>query len=140
MENCKQGTVQCHSVGSEQEHEVFSGNGTLVYIEKATKRVGMVLKLNEVSLVCGDFPVKLKGSIVIPITPINTKTSTLDLKMHGEKGRADFRYYENEKSEKVKAILESEFAGTKIFRESDLVVNEGKELGLPTSKPVTIKA
>jgi hypothetical protein len=137
MENCHQGSLLCHSVGSEQEHEVFSGNVSLDYIKKATKQVGIVLKLNEIPIVCGKTTINIKGGLVIPITPINTKTSTLDLRFNGAAGIQEFTSYENEKGEIKHEAMLTWFG---VWRESDLVINEGKQLELPTSKAVTINA
>jgi hypothetical protein len=139
LEHCRSGIEEgCHTVGS--QNEVFSGNGSLVYIKKATKQVGVVLKLTEGHMLCGTQELRTQGALVIPITPINTKTSTLDVTLSGEQGKSKFEFYENEKGESVRARLEIELKKSKIVRAADLSVNGGKELGLPTSKPVTINA
>jgi len=140
VENCaKLSLGSCTSVGSPIGVQVFAGNGTLVYINKATKQVGVALKLNEGHILCGSgYEVATKGTVVIPITPINTETWTLHVVLKESNGKQQFELYENEIGEIVKGTPEVEQTGTGIRKRAGLSVKEGTELGLPMSKPVKV--
>jgi hypothetical protein len=138
VKGCKQGITECNTVGAGKETEVFSGTGSLVYIKKATIQVGTVLKLTEAEIRCGKLPIKIRGSVVIPVTPINIKTSTLDLTIHksAKIGVQEFTEYENENGEKKGAYLELN-AGSGFLQACWAV---GGIVGMSTSKPLTISA
>jgi hypothetical protein len=128
--------VSCKTEGSPAEHIVLPGSGTLVYISKSTKKIGLLFNLPEVVYECEDgLGGGIRGSIVIPVTPINTKTTKFDLPIHGAKGVQEPTEYENEKSEVKKARFEME--ATAGFTTAALQV-EG-ENPLTTSKALTVE-
>jgi hypothetical protein len=86
-------------------------------------------------VVCGGFESFVRGSVVIPVTPINTKTSKVDWVIKGNgKGKPNVTSYENEKGEVKKAKLEVESVDGS--RENAMEVNE--ELDLTASKLLTV--
>jgi hypothetical protein len=135
LENCN-----WTSEGYKKEVEVYAGSGSLVYVNKATKQVGLAFKLNLGDMKRGEVDIKTRGTIVIALTPINTKTSTLDVVVTGERGKQEPREYENEKGEKKRGSFEFEFRHDLAWWEGDLSLSAGEEVGLSTTKPVTIKA
>lgn len=89
----------------------------LVYINKSKKEVGLDSVLaKELTIKCGSFEtLKVKGSTICPISPINTKTKTLTLSCKQKKGVQEPTEYENAKGEKVKDITETKGEGLKTF-------------------------
>jgi hypothetical protein len=90
-------------------------DSTLVYLAKegkATKTVGEDLQLaKEVSITCLIVTLKVKGSTLCPLTPINTKTKSLTLTCKQTKGIQEYTEYENEKGEILKDITETTKSG-----------------------------
>jgi hypothetical protein len=107
--NCKSGERACTSEGATKEGEIITEplEGTLVYRSKAGKTVGIDFKAQT-----GTAVVKLRkclvgasgevrGSIVMPITNVNQRSSSFTL------SAIEGRGYENESGEKETATLES---------------------------------
>jgi hypothetical protein len=135
--HCESGSKECTTVGAAEDHEVLTGSGSLVYINKATKVVGIVLTVNPSEIKCGSTKIKVEGGLNIPVTPLNTATSKVDLSITCRlTGKQQYSSYENEKGEKVNDYFFTNF-GTG-YLESCLNVSE--EIKLTTSKPVTIDA
>jgi hypothetical protein len=126
---------KCNSKGAKEGHIVTPENGTLVYINKSTKQVGVLFTLTEVHAECGSVKETLRGSVVVPIAAINTKTSKIGMTFHQSSGKQEFITYENEKSEKKTAYLELNFGSG--FEQTGFAVEGTPEL--TTSKPVTIE-
>jgi hypothetical protein len=134
MKNCKDGEgYECYT--GETPGIILSGNASLVYINKATKQVGLVLTQKKIFVNCfGGEGDTIQGAVVIPVTPINTKTSTLTLTANGNgKGAQEDTSYENEKSETVKAHLEWNLGSGYIA-----AALETGAISATTSKPLTI--
>jgi hypothetical protein len=134
---CRDASKECQTVGQLLGIEILSGTAKLVYINKATKQVGIVLAENPAVIKCGSIEYGLRGSLVIPITPLNTNTSKLGLRIEGNgSGTQEFESYENEKGEVVKkAHLELNFgSGYK-----GMALEVAEELKLATSKPLTVE-
>jgi hypothetical protein len=130
------GTSACSTKGAESGTIVLSGSGSPVYIEKATKKVGILFNLHEVEVSCGGFGFRLRHSIVIPVSPVNTKTSALTLSIkEGRSLQNEYRSYENEKGEKVSAYLQESWS-REGWTEADWSAGEPT---LTTSKPVTLQ-
>lgn len=105
FENCRP------DIGEHQPCTNFSmsGTGSLVYLNKATKAVGVVLPLGVHYIACdeGAFEEKYKGTIISPITPINTETTKPELRYAlNTKMEDEITEYENEKGEKVATKFE----------------------------------
>jgi len=105
------------STGSTEGNIVTELKNELVYINKAKKEVGLDSVLaKELTIKCGGFEtLKVKGSTICPISPINSKTKTLTLTCTQKKGVQEPTEYENEKGEKVKDITETKGEGLKSF-------------------------
>ncbi|HEV7529365.1 MAG TPA: hypothetical protein VGO29_10770 [Solirubrobacteraceae bacterium] len=78
--------------------------------------------------------VKIRGSLVAPITPFNVSTTAFQLNIAGAGGVQKPTEYENEKAEAVKATLEVEGSGVTPF------AFEQAELAGPAAELVTSKA
>jgi hypothetical protein len=128
----------CHSVGAASGVIVTSGSGSLVYLNKATKQVGVVLSVSEVNIECkGGIIWKLKGTVISPITPINTETTKYELRYRAKSdGIEEFTSYENEKggqtNTELKVSLGSGWASVSL--------EEGEALKLTASKSLEISA
>jgi hypothetical protein len=128
---------ECKTPGAGAGVEILSGTGGLFYIAKAEKRAGAPFALTATEIVCGALKVKVRGTIVIPISPLNAKTTKLTLPFTGNgSGSATYTTYENEKGEVIKAKLEANFGSG--YKESALELAETLE---PTaSEAFTITA
>jgi hypothetical protein len=108
LRHCEDGEgYQCELGEKGAGIEYFSGSASLVYLNKAKKEVGLVLTQKRIKGDCFTESAWIQGGLIIPITPVNTKTSkpTFTLNDNG-KGVQEFQSYENEKGEVVKAHLE----------------------------------
>jgi hypothetical protein len=137
LKRCANASEECKTPGAGAGVEILSGTGGLFYIAKAEKRAGVPFALTATEIVCGTLKVKVRGTIVIPINPTNTKTTKLTLPFTGNgSGRATYTTYENEKGEVIKAKLEANFGSG--YKESALELAETLE---PTaSEALTITA
>lgn len=148
-------TLTCTSPGAKEGEIVVEVLSTLVYIkEAAPKEVGIVLKPKTgttfVTFKCVgksifgtvEESVTVRGEVIGVITPINTLTSTFTLAFKQTKGVQEPTEYENEKKEKVKAILETEGVGTGTGSETWSFEQSGETTTdtLTTSETTEIKA
>jgi hypothetical protein len=137
LEKCAQSSIKCNTAGAEVGLVVLPGNATLVYIDKAKKEVGVLLGLTETAITCGESNIKVKGSVIIPVTPVNTKTSKVDLALKGNgKGKQAVTEYETERGELKKATLEL----TAAKKTSEAALEVPEELDLTANKELTISA
>jgi hypothetical protein len=115
FEGCEALGFKCSSSGAKSGVIETSIDSTLVYLAKegkATKTVGEDLQLaKEVSITCLIVTLKVKGSTLCPLTPINTKTKSLTLTCKQTKGIQEYTEYENEKGEILKDITETTKSG-----------------------------
>jgi hypothetical protein len=111
LQHCKSGTVECQTTGAEAGHVVLTGSAELFYIKKAEERVALVFTLNEAKVTCGSSADKVKGTLVIRVTPVGIKTTqpALTLTRNGEAYENTYTTYENEKSEVITAKFELNF-------------------------------
>ena len=134
------GFEKCNSVGAPTGVIRMSGSGTVVYIEKATKKVGVVLALATVTIHCGiegtGIELKVHGNLLTSITPINTKTKTYEMPYKGTLGKQELTKYENEKGESATATPELNFDGVGYTPGAFTL----SLLSVTTSKAVTISA
>jgi len=125
-----------HSEGSAEGHVVLTGTGTLTYIKRSPEQVGIVVAIKEVKIISGGSSIKLRGSLVIPVTPLGKETSKLALPIHTKSlGVQEFTSYENEKLETIEARPEIEFGSA--FKQAGIELQGGNEL--TTGTPLTIK-
>jgi|GEM_PF-7077774 hypothetical protein len=125
-----------HTEGSPEGHIVVTGTGSLRYISRAKEQVGVVLAIKEVKILSGGEYIKMRGSLVIPITPLNTETGKFTLPIHEKSlGEQEFGSYENESREVITARPEIEY-GTSLKRAGIEVTGSNE---LTASKSVTIK-
>jgi hypothetical protein len=125
-----------HSEGAPEGHIIVTGTGSLSYISRSSGQVGVVLAIKEVKLLTGSSYIKLRGSLVIPITPLNTEASKFALPIH-EKGlgEQEFASYESESGKVIEARPQIEFGSA--FKKAAIEVQGSNEL--TTGKPLTIK-
>lgn len=128
----------CETKASGAGNVTIGGIATLAYIKKSTKQVAVVLPIAETKIYCQSEISELKGSIILPITPVNTKTTTLEMKIHQTgAGKQEFTKYENEKGELVTANLKWS-SNNGIWFEAALEVIP--TVKLTTAKSITISA
>ncbi len=132
--------LKCKTAGAEAGLELLPGSGGLVYLDKAKKEVGIFLTLNEtVKIECEEGEkLELRGTVLIPVTPVNTETTKVNLAaIHSDgKGKQTVETYENEKGEVEKAKLELEAGGG--FKAGAIEIAEA--LDLTANKSLTIEA
>jgi hypothetical protein len=108
LERCHEaglGAETCNTVGAAQGVVVLSGNATPVYISKATKKTALLWSLHKVSVEWRGVVWKISGSLLSPVSPINTETTKFELAWHQSReyqGEEEFMSYENEKGELVR--------------------------------------
>jgi hypothetical protein len=108
--------------------------GTLVYLSKAAKTVGIDLKPQSGTALAhfdchGALNREVRGSVIMPITPVNTMGTGFEVNL------APNAEYENEANEKRKATLEWDISG--VF--GPMSWSSGK-VKLLTSKELEVKA
>jgi type 1 fimbria pilin len=137
LTKCSKGT-ETFGTGENPTTIVMPGTGTLVYINKAEKKVGILDEVPKTEIfVPGQGGVILvKGKLIIPITPLNTSTTKFALPIHGSVGKQEYRTYENEKGEVIKGHLEYNFFGSG-YKEADLGM--GGENNVTAGSALTVK-
>ncbi len=117
FKGCEAFGFKCNSSGAGSGEIVLNVTGELVYIMKATKEVGLLNTLTgELTIKCSAFQtLKVKGSTLCPITPVNTKTTKYKVVCKATKGVQEPINYEPG-SELIKApITETKGEGLKTF-------------------------
>jgi hypothetical protein len=114
VEHCNKSGSECKTAGAASGVDVFSATGVPFYISKAEKQVGIRFTLGAtVTITCGkSSEAKVRGSFLVPVTPVNTKASDFELLIHGNgfgEGVPTYTTYENEKGEAEKVELEGNF-------------------------------
>jgi hypothetical protein len=110
---CKSGIVSCNSPGQAAGViDTVPLTGTLGYISKAEKRVGLLLVPTTgelfVEFECTGFAKsKVKGAVIGELTPVNKKTKTFTLAFKQTKGKQAITKFEGGATE----ILESSLNG-----------------------------
>jgi hypothetical protein len=139
---CKGGAgEEFHSKGAPAGTIVIPGSGTLVYIDRATKQVGIALTLKEaISVLSGTTSAfSIESGVIIPITPVGAEIEagdTFDLPIHEKsESNQEFTSYENESSETE--LLSPRFC-TSLCVRAGIEVTGANELA--TSKALEIKA
>src|ERR1700722_5986380 len=79
---CSSKETRWHTEGAPEGHVVITGIGHLNYISSSPAKVGLVLAINETKLIAGSSYIKLRGSLVIPVGPLNTEAVKLGLPTH----------------------------------------------------------
>jgi hypothetical protein len=116
-----------HYLEGEADVVALSGSANLVYINKAKTQVGIVLMQKQIEGICEGASLTLRGPLVIPLTPVNTKTSKPTLTIEGNgKGKQDSASYENEKGEELKDQLEMDVGETALEVDGALSLTANK--------------
>ena len=112
---CTEESRRYYTKGEPEGTVVIPGGGTLVYISKASKEVGLLFTLKETVKVYreGSVIFKLSGSELIPLTPLDTLMSKFDLPFEkgAKAGAPKYSQYENEKGEVKKAGIVIAYGG-----------------------------
>ena len=122
---CRSNADKCQSVGAKEEEEIVTEEltGTLVYISKAAKTVGILFKpkgesFTEFRCVTPSTN-EIHGGIIVPITPVNTKLTIktgftlgpLKTKEVGKEKEQEITEYETNQGTKVRSRLETYWIG-----------------------------
>jgi hypothetical protein len=133
LEKCQLGEQACYTTGASEGTENPFGSATLVYINKSKKEVGLLISQAKVKGVCAGGNWSLKGEVVVPITPINTKASSFEIVAKGNgKEVPNYRTYENANGETVSVKL----GFGEALQQTALEVSE--PITLKTASPLTI--
>jgi len=118
-------SVSCSTKGAKSGDIETEIDSELVWKSKAKEEVLEKLTLaKEVEIECTSLvKIKVKGTTLCPVSPVNKKTKTVTLACTQSGGKQNPEEYENEKGEKVKAITESSKNGGK-FEQSGLQSEE----------------
>ncbi len=133
FKGCEAFGLKCNSSGAASGEIVLNVTGELVYIMKATKEVGLLNTLTaELTIKCSAFQtLKVKGSTLCPITPVNVKTTKYKVVCKETKGVQEPVNYEPG-SELIKApITETKGEGLKSFAFEQSALTGTDELTLP---------
>jgi hypothetical protein len=134
--NCQTGTTACNTAGAASGVIVLPGTASLVYVNKSSKQVALLLNVNELTVFCGALEVELKGNILAPVTPVNVKTSVLDLAIAGLKGKQKSYEYEAETG----GMKIARFSGEGGAGWTETALNIEGTIDLATGNPLTIDA
>lgn len=134
FEECKSSGFACNTTGQGSGIIVSEGTTKLVYDALTTLGVALLMTVKETVFECTAFvKVKVKGTILILINPINKETTAFELIVKQSKGvPADNKYWEGGVEKKPK--LESSIDGG-AFEES---ADESAENKITTSKMMTV--
>jgi len=127
-----------NSKGSPSGTVVIKGSGTLAFISKAKEQIGIAVALERTEMEdpSQEYSFALQGHIVVPVTPLNTKTLEMDLALHAKSaGEQEFKSYENEAGKLIEAFPEFEFGQG--FEQAALTVSGADAMSL--SKALTVK-
>lgn len=114
----------CKSSGAAAEEIVTNKiKGSPVYLNKSKKEAGLVAEPQEAGALYAEFKcesivtetVKVKGTTLAALTPINKGTTLFTLLAKQEKGKPNPSLYENEEGEKVKVKQETKGEGFVVF-------------------------
>jgi hypothetical protein len=132
----------CNSTGAAAE-EIKTGSleGGLFYSAKAAKEVAIVFNFRNkgvfASATCNTSKVEVKQGPVVPITPINTSTTTHSLSFKVSSGRQSPSEYENEVSEKIHYVPLINHPGGNFFEEGGISASFNTTLVTARSLEVT---
>lgn len=130
----------CYSSGQAANTIVLSGTATLAYLEKSTKKVGLALPMPKagVLILCKNDPreTEVFGGLIGSVTPVNSSTKKLELSYQGT-SHQEWRYYENEKGEKINDNLSFSLEGGSFLEGA---INVGQAIPLSGTKSVTLSA
>jgi hypothetical protein len=115
LEGCvdSQNGKECHSKGLAEGHLVINGDGQLVYLSKAKKEVATILTL-PAKFECGTATGVTEGGALIPLKPVNKKSSDLTFKAEARGAALNEQVpaeYENEKGKTMSEHIEWDLGG-----------------------------
>jgi hypothetical protein len=138
LTGCEGSGEKCHTSGAAEGEVVLSANYELAFINGAEDEVGLLLKLTEATIECGKNckgkaveTLKLRGTGIGAATPIDEEVAPpkkFTVAFSQAKGVQSPTEYENENGTKVKAILEMEGSGTKVFAFEQAGISDTDEL------------
>jgi hypothetical protein len=113
LRHCKRGTEECKTAGAEAGAVVLTGSANLFNIKKSEDLVGLVFTIGETNVTCPSAELKVRGTLVVPVTPVGNRTKQLTLTLNKAPGEETFQdtyiTYENEKEEVISTKLELNF-------------------------------
>ena len=133
FKGCEGLGLKCNTSGAGSGEIVLNVTGTLVYIMKSTKEVGLLNTLGAaLTIKCTAFEtLVVRGSTLCPITPVNTKTTKYKVVCKATKGMQEPANYEPG-SELIKApVTETEGKGLISFPFEESGLTGTDELTLP---------
>ncbi len=133
FKGCEAFGFKCNSSGAASGEIVLNVTGELVYIMKATKEVGLLNTLTaELTIKCSAFQtLKVKGSTLCPITPVNVKTTKYTVACKETKGVQEPVNYEPASALVKAPITETKGEGLKNFAFEQSALSGTDTLTLP---------
>jgi len=133
FKGCEGLGLKCNSEGAGSGEIVLKVTGELVYIMKSTKEVGLINTLEkELTIKCTAFQtLKVKGSTLCPITPVNTKTTKYKVVCKMTKGMQEPANYEPGSELIIAPFTETKGEGLKKFAFEQSGLTGTDELTLP---------
>jgi hypothetical protein len=125
--------------GQKQGTIVLPGKGTLVYIDKAEKKVGILDELKATKLKVSPegegWKAEIAGKLVIPITPLNTSTTKFALPIHSSSKNADIQEYRsygslngrNKRSDRRQRAYDQRLGRAQILRRASVHAEQGPD-------------
>jgi len=140
---CHDGTTSLNSEGSPAGDIAVAGTGSLVFIHEDESSVGILFTLKTTTIYAGSLEETLKGSVLIPITPVNKEIAagspSLELAIDQEKpGVPKYTRYENEKGEAEYAALRLEAGGEKAAADLYVGASSSATFDVSPSKALTV--
>jgi hypothetical protein len=132
------GEKPCETAKAGAGKVTITGSASLDYTKKTGKEVALVLSVGETKITCAEETLTIKGSIILPVTPVNTKTTKYQMTIKGASGKQAVTQYENEKGEIKTASLTAQVGSGDPFWSADLTL--GQPLTLTTANALTISA
>lgn len=129
---------KCQTAGAAEGEIALSAKYTLAFVNGAKAEVGLLLELTEATIECGKNcegkaleRLKLRGTGIGPITPVDREVEPpkkFKVAFAQSRGVQSPTEYEDERGNKVKAVLEMEGSGTNVFSFEQTGVSNTEEL------------
>ena len=138
LTGCEASGDKCHTPGATEGEVALSANYELAFTNGVRDEVGLLLKLTEATIECGNNcegkaveTLKLRGTRIGPATPIDEEvvlSKRFTIAFSQSKGIQTPTEYEKEEGAKAKAILELEGSGAKVFKFEQAGISDTDEL------------
>jgi len=128
FEECEAGGAKCKT-GETAGIITSEGTGTLGYISKEAKTVGVSLAPKEVVITCGVLKAKVKGTFICAVTPVNTSTTSFKQKCEvSSKGVQKISKFEGGSAQSLEATFSTTFEQAALETEEAITASVAGEI------------